>query len=80
MGDIGFDMLVKVRVTTIAFQREGFPLARERGFGDVVDEGITTFVWVCWYGMSNSSWEGGGLVIWGDMCMVGWEGRCMVGW
>jgi len=78
-------VLVNVCVSPIAFQREGLPLAEERSFRDAINEGMTTFMWVCWYGMSDSGWEGHGVVMWRhvvcweDMCMVGWKGRCVVG-
>jgi len=79
MGDIYFNVLIRVCVSTIAFQHEGFPLARERGFSDAFNERITTFVWMCRYEMLNISSEGGDVVVWRDMCMVGWEGRYMMG-
>ena len=43
-----------------------------RGFSDVVDERVLTFVWVCWYEVLDSSCKGGSVMV----C----EGRCMMGY
>jgi len=48
MSDIDFNVLIGVNVLGIAFLREDFPLARERGFSYVVDKRVTTFVCMGW--------------------------------
>ena len=48
MGDVDFEVLIKVGFASIAVQGEGFPLGRKRGVGDEVGEGVVTFRLVGW--------------------------------
>jgi len=41
MGDVDFEVLVRVGFASIAVQGERFPLGRKRGVGDKVSEGVT---------------------------------------
>jgi len=41
MGDVDFEVFVKVSFASIAIQGERFPLGRKRGVGDKVGEGVT---------------------------------------
>jgi len=42
MGDVDFEVLVRVGFASIAIQSEGFPLGRKRCVGDNVGEGVVT--------------------------------------
>jgi len=87
MGDVDFEVLVRVDFASIAVQGEGFPLGRKRGVGDKVGEGVMTFGLVGreqmgWDGMIDHSGEGGGKVVRG-MWVVGrycglYGGTCVV--
>jgi len=43
MGDVDFEVLIRVGFASIAIQGERFPLGGERGVGDEVGKGVTTF-------------------------------------
>jgi len=64
MCDVHFEVLVKVCVSDIAVQCEGFPLAMKGGGGDDVNEGMILYglVWwqgMWWYGVSDDGEECG---------------------
>jgi len=87
MGDIDFEVLVRVGFASIAVQSEGFPLGRKKGVGDKFGERVTTSRLVGreqmrWDGMVDHSGEGGGKVVRG-MWVVGrycglYGGTCVV--
>jgi len=67
MGDVYFEVFIRVDFAGVAVQREGFPLGRKGGVGDKVSEGVTTSGLVAreqirWDGMIDHSGEGGGKV------------------
>jgi len=83
MGDVDFEVLVRVSFASIAVQSEGFPLGRKRGVGDKVGEGETTSGLVGrehmrWDGMVDHSGEGGGKVVRGGVGC--WEVLRVVWW
>ena len=83
MGDVDFEVFVRVGFTSIAVQGERFPLGRKRGVGDKVGEGVTTSGLVereqmGWDGLSDHSGEGGGKVVRGDLAC--WEVLWVVQW
>ena len=49
MGNIHFEVFIRVCVLGIVFQREGFPLVGKRGGGDDINKGMTAFGLVWWY-------------------------------
>jgi len=55
MGDVDFEVLVRVSFASIAIQGEKFPLGRKAGVGDEVGEGVTTSRLV---GREQMGWEG----------------------
>jgi len=68
MGDVDFEVLIRVGFASIAVQGEGFPLGRKRGVGDEVGEGVATSGLVGreqmrWDEMVDHSGEGGGKVV-----------------
>jgi len=72
MGDVNFEVFIRVGFTGIAIQCEGFPLGKKGGVGDKVDEGMTTSGLVGWEqmgrdGMVDHSGEGEGKVVRGDV-------------
>jgi len=67
MGDVDFEVFIRVDFTGIMVQCEGFPLGRKGGFGDKVGEGVTTSRLVGWERMVDHSGEGGGQVMRGDV-------------
>ena len=72
MGDVDFEVLVRVGFASIAVQGEGFPPGRKRGVGDKVGEGVTTSgllgrEQMGWDGMIDHNREGGGKVVRGDV-------------
>ena len=83
MGDVDFEVLVRVGFTSIAFQIEGFPLGRKRGVGNKVGERVTASGLVGrehmrWDGMVDHSGKGGGKVVRGDVGC--WEVLRVVWW
>ena len=42
MGDVDFEVLIRVNFASIAVQGEGFPLGRKMSVGDEVGEGVAT--------------------------------------
>jgi len=48
MGDVDFKVFVGVGFTNVTVQCEGFPLGREGGVSDEVDEGVATSGLVGW--------------------------------
>jgi len=88
MGDVDFEVLIRVSFTSIAVQGEGFPLGRKRGVGDKVGEGVTASGLVGgehmgWDGMSDHSGEGRGTVVRGDVACwrvlrVVWWNMCVM--
>jgi len=42
MGDVYFEVFIRVGFAGVTVQREGFPLGRKGGVGDKVGEGVTT--------------------------------------
>ena len=63
MGDVDFEVFIRVGFTNIVVQCEGFPLGRKGGVGDKVGEGMTTFGLLRWErmgrdGMVDHSGEG----------------------
>jgi len=70
-------MFIRVCASPTTFQHEGFPLGGEWSFHDAINKGMVALVWVCRYRMTDSGWEGRGVVVRGDM--VSWKGRCMMG-
>jgi len=83
MGDVDFEVLVRVGFASIAVQGERFPLGRKRGVGDKVGEGVTAFGLVGreqmgWDGVSDHSGEGGGKVVRGDVAC--WKVLRVVWW
>jgi len=84
MGDVDFEVFVRVGFTSVAVQCEGFPLGRNGGVGDKIGEGVVTLGVVGGGGrgrdgMVDQSGEGGGEVVWGDvgcrevLWVVGWN-------
>ena len=72
LGDVDFEVLIRVGFTSIAVQGERFPLGRKRGVDDEVGEGVATSGLVGreqmgWDGMVDHSGEGGGKVVRGDV-------------
>jgi len=83
MGDVDFEVLIRVGFASIAVQGEGFPLGRKRGVGDKVGEGVTMSRLVereqmGWDGMIDHSGEGRGKVVRGDVGC--WKVLQVVGW
>jgi len=83
MGDVDFEVLVRVGFTSIAVQGERLPLGGERGVGDEVGEGVTASGVVGrgqmgWDGMSDHSGEGGSKVVRRDMAC--WRVLWVVWW
>jgi len=58
MGDVDFQVFVRVGFAGLAIQGEWFPLGRERGVGDKIREWVAASGLVGW-GM----WGGGGWLI-----------------
>jgi len=80
MGDVHFEVLVRVCVSGIGVQCEGLPLARKGGGGDDVNEGMTAsgLVWrqgMWWYGVLDNGGEYGGVVVRRYMCGGEGSGR-----
>jgi len=84
MGDVDFEVLVRVGFVSIAVQGERFPLGRKRGVGDKVSEGVTASrlvgrEQVGWDGMVDHSGEGrykvvrGDVAYWGVLRVVWWN-------
>ena len=48
MGDVDFEVFVRVGFTGVAVQCEGFPLGMEGGVGDKIGEGVATSGLVRW--------------------------------
>jgi len=72
MGDVYFEVFIRVGLAGVAVQCEGFPLGRKGSVGDKVDEGMTTSGLVGWERMEmdvmvDHSGEGGGKVLRGDV-------------
>jgi len=72
MGDVDFEVLIRVSFASIAVQGEGFPLGRKRGVGDEVGErvaksGLVGREHMRWDGMVYHGGEGGGKVVRGDV-------------
>jgi len=67
MGDVDFEVLVRVGFGSIAVQGERFPLGRKKGVGDKVSEGVTASGLVGWDVMVDHSGECGGKVVRGDV-------------
>jgi len=72
MGDVDFEVFIRVSFTGVAVQCEGFPLGRKRSVGNKVSEGVTTSGLVGWERMGRDvmvdhSGEGGGKVVRGDV-------------
>jgi len=83
MGDVDFEVLVRVGFASIAVQGERFPLGGERGIGDEVGEGVTTSRLVGreqmgWDEMSDHSGEGGSKVVRGNVAC--WKVLWVVWW
>jgi len=83
MGDVDFEVLVRVGFASIAVQGERFPLGGESGVGDEVGEGVTTSGLVGREqmgldGMSDHSGEGGSKVVRGDVAC--WRVLWVVWW
>jgi len=83
MGDVYFEVFMRVGFAGVAVQHEGFPLGKNGGVGDKVDEGVTTS-WLVgreqirWDGMVDHSGEGGCKVVRGDVGC--WQVLGVVGW
>jgi len=72
MCDVHLKMFVRVGVSRIAVQCEGFPLVGERCGCDVINEKVAMFGWVWWKrvwrdGMTDDGRERGGVVVRRDM-------------
>jgi len=83
MGDVYFEVFIRVSFADVAVQRERIPLGRKGGVGDKVGEGVTTFglvgreqMW--WDRMVDHSREGGGKVVRGDVGC--WKVMWVVRW
>jgi len=68
MGDVDFEVFVRVGFASVAVQCKGFPLGRKGGVGDKIGEGVATFGLVGLErmerdGMVDHSGEGGGKVV-----------------
>ena len=83
MGDVYFEVFIRISFAGVAVQREEFPLDKKGGVGDKVYEGVTTSRLVGreqmrWDGMVDHSEEGGGKVVRGDVGC--WQVLGVVGW
>jgi len=83
MGDVYFEVFIRVGFASVVVQREGFPLGRKEGVGDKVGEGMTTSGLVGreqmrWDEMVDHSGQGGGKVVRGDVGC--WQVLGVVGW
>ena len=83
MGDVYFEVFIRVGFAGVVVQREGFLLGRERGVGDKVCEGVTTPGLVGreqmrWDGMVDHNGEGGGKVVRGGVGY--WQVLGVLGW
>jgi len=83
MGDVYFEVFIRVDFAGVAVQREGFLLRRKGGVGDKVGEGVATSGLVGreqmrWDGMVEHNREGGGKVVRGDVGC--WKVMWIVGW
>ena len=48
MGYVYFEVFIRVGFSRVTIQREGFPLGRERGVGDGINERVATPRWLGW--------------------------------
>jgi len=83
MGDVDFEVFIRVGFTGVAVQCEGFPLGRKGDVGHKIGEGVATSGLVGWEqmgrdGMVDHSEEGGGKVVRGDVGC--WELLWVVRW
>ena len=84
MGDVDFQVLIKVGFASIAIQGEWFPLGRERGVGDKIREwvaasGLVRRGHVRWGWVVDHSRKSGGDVVRRNVCCgkilwgIGWN-------
>ena len=83
MGDVDFQVLVRVGFASIAIQGERFPLGWKRGVGDKVSEwatasGLVRREQVRWNEVVDHSGEGGGDVVRGNVGC--WKVLWVIGW
>jgi len=85
VGDIHFEVFIRVCVPDVVFQYEGFPLDGERGGGYDINKGMAASRLVWWYRVSNDGGENCGVMMGRDMgggkgsgrmdnCGLCWEG------
>jgi len=62
VSDIDLHMLIMVCVSVVSFQGKSFPLLGERGFSDVINEGILMLVSVGSCRVGDSNLDDGGML------------------